>query len=224
MNRMVTPKAVVLDLDGTMLDTVPDLALAVDRTMVGLNLSTRGEANVRRWVGNGIDNLIRRALANDMTGDIDDELFRLARPIFMEAYRKQNGKRTRIYPGVKQGLGFLSGLGIRLACLTNKAEAFTLPLLEEMGLAERFEIVVGGDTLAARKPDPLPLRYIAAQFGLPPGEILLVGDSVTDVKTARAAGCPVACVNYGYNHGHDIASAEPDAVLNSLAEISGLLA
>ncbi len=217
------PKAAVLDLDGTLLDTVPDIAAAADQTMAAMNLPRRGAANVSRWVGNGIDNLIRRALANDMSGEVDEDLFAQAKPIFMRAYQAVNGKNTKIYPGVEEGLDLLAELDIPLACLTNKAEAFTLPLLAATGLAGRFEMVISGDTLTKRKPDPLPLLHIARGFDLAAAEMLLIGDSVTDVKTARAAGCAVACVNYGYNHGHDIALAGPDAVLDSLAELGELL-
>ena len=219
----LTPKLVLIDLDGTLVDSVPDLAFSVDETMRHLGLPMRGEAAVRTWVGNGVERLVERALADDVDGKPAPEALENALPIFMGIYAQNISGRSRLYPGVVEGLDWMLEAGLRLACVTNKAEAFTLPLLRNLGVLDRFEFVVSGDTLPVKKPDPAPLLHAAAKVGADPHECLMIGDSKSDVQAARAAGFGIVCVSYGYNHGEDIRGYAPDAVIDSLVEIGGLL-
>ncbi len=220
---MKRPEMVLIDLDGTLVDSVPDLTFCVDEMMQKLGLPVRGEARVRTWVGNGVERLVRRALTDSLDGEPDEELFQRAYPIFLRLYAENTSGRSRLYPGVREGLDYLRGAGFKLGCVTNKAEQFTLPLLADMGIRDYFAIVVSGDTLAEKKPHPLPLLHAAKFFGVEPANALMLGDSMSDVKAARAAGFNVVCMSYGYNHGIDIREANPDAVLDSMAELGTLL-
>lgn len=220
---MKKPKLILIDLDGTLVDSVPDLAYSVDRMMEQIDKPPRGEAQVRDWVGNGVERLVKRALAGQLDGEPDPVDFERAYPIFLELYQRCNGEKSRLYPGVKEGLAYLASAGYNLGCVTNKAARFTEPLLAALGIRDRFGIVVSGDSLARKKPDPMPLLHAADFFKLNPGDSLMLGDSVSDVKAARAAGFQVICVNYGYNHGEDIHLAEPDAVINSFLDLETML-
>ena len=218
------PQMVLIDLDGTLIDSVPDLAYCVDALMAQLGLPVRGEAKVRQWVGNGIERLVKRALLDQLDGEPDPALLAKALPIYFELYKENLSQRSRLYPGVKEGLQFLHDAGYKLGCITNKAAAFTEPLLKDLGIYDYFQIVVSGDTLPVKKPDPLPLLHAARFFKVEPSHALMVGDSISDVKAARAAGFQVICMSYGYNHGQDIRDAHPDAVIDSMVQLSGLLA
>jgi phosphoglycolate phosphatase len=220
---MIQPKMILVDVDGTMVDSVPDLAFCVDAMMARLGRPPWGEAEVRNWVGNGVERLVRRALTGTLDGEPDEADYERAYPVFLELYRENTSKRSRLYPGVREGLDYLSTAGYPLGCVTNKAAQFTEPLLEDLGVRGFFEIVVSGDTLPQKKPDPAPLLHAAAHFGVSPSDALMVGDSVSDVKAARAAGFAIVCMSYGYNHGRDIREARPDAVIDSLVQIKGLL-
>jgi len=222
--RPFDPQMVLIDLDGTLVDSVPDLARSVDEMMVALERPTHGEAAVRNWVGNGVERLVKRALTGTLDGEPADADFARAYPIFLELYTAHNGEHARLYPGVQEGLSALRERGVRLGCVTNKAARFTEPLLQSLGVAEAFGIVISGDSLPEKKPSPQPLLHAARHFGTPPARSLMVGDSISDVKAARAAGFPVVCVSYGYNHGRDIRDAAPDAVIDSLAELDHLFA
>jgi len=218
------PQMVLIDLDGTLIDSVPDLAYCVDALMAQLGLPVRGEAKVRQWVGNGIERLVKRALLDQLDGEPDPALLAKALPIYFELYKENLSQRSRLYPGVKEGLQFLHDAGYKLGCITNKAAAFTEPLLKDLGIYDYFQIVVSGDTLPVKKPDPLPLLHAARFFKVEPSHALMVGDSISDVKAARAAGFQVICMSYGYNHGQDIRDAHPDAVIDSMVQLSALLA
>ena len=217
------PQMILIDVDGTLVDSVPDLAYCVDRTMEAIGREPWGEATVRNWVGNGVERLVRRALTGSLDGEPSDEEFERAYPIFLECYAENTSKRSVLYPGVKEGLDYLKEQGYPLGCVTNKAEQFTLPLLQDLGVYDYFGIVVAGDTLPQKKPDPTPLLYAAEFFSAEPTQCLMVGDSVSDVKAARAAGFRIYCMSYGYNHGEDIRNYHPDAVLDSMAELKALL-
>jgi phosphoglycolate phosphatase len=214
---------VLIDVDGTLVDSVPDLAYCVDEMMQQLDMPVRGEANVRNWVGNGVERLVRRALTDSLDGEPDDALFEKAYPIFLDLYADNTSKRSILYPGVKEGIAFLKTAGYKLGCVTNKAAQFTEPLLKDLGIYDNFSIVISGDTLPQKKPDPAPLLYAAEFFGVAPKEAMMLGDSVSDVKAARAAGFQIICMSYGYNHGEDIRTANPDAVIDSMAELPELL-
>ncbi|MCG6861194.1 MAG: phosphoglycolate phosphatase [Chromatiaceae bacterium] len=220
MNR---PEMILIDVDGTLVDSVPDLAFCVDVMMERLGRTPHGEAAVRNWVGNGVERLVRRALIGQLDGEPDEADFERALPIFLELYRENTSGRSFLYPGIREGLDYLEGAGYALGCVTNKAAQFTEPLLRDLGVHHYFGIVISGDTLPRKKPDPLPLLHAAEYFGVDPGDALMVGDSVSDVTAARAAGFGIICMSYGYNHGVDIRDANPDAVIDSLTEIRGLL-
>jgi phosphoglycolate phosphatase len=217
------PKMVLIDVDGTLVDSVPDLAYCVDEMMKQLGRPPHGEATVRDWVGNGVERLVRRALVGQLDGEPSDEDFARAYPLFLELYRENTSQRSCLYPGVREGLEYLRAQGYQLGCVTNKAAQFTVPLLKAMGIYDDFGIVVSGDTLPMKKPDPLPLLHAAEHFGVPPGDSLMLGDSKSDVTAARAAGFQVVCMSYGYNHGEDIRDYAPDAVIDSMAELSTLI-
>lgn len=210
---------ILIDVDGTLVDSVPDLTFCVDEMMVRLGREPWGEARVRNWVGNGVERLVQRALTGDLVGEPEESAYQAAYPIFLELYADNTSKRSRLYPGVKEGLDYLRGAGYRLGCVTNKAERFTVPLLKDLGVYDAFRIVVSGDTLPYKKPHPAPLLHAAEFFQVAPQHALMVGDSISDVKAARAAGFMIACVPYGYNHGNDIRLAEPDVVIESLASL-----
>ena len=221
---MLRPQMILIDVDGTLVDSVPDLAYCVDVLMARLGRPPHGEAAVRNWVGNGVERLVRRALIGQLDGEPPDADFDRAYPIFLDLYAANTSKRSVLYPGVREGLDWMAAAGYRLGCVTNKAAQFTIPLLTDLGVIDRFGIVVSGDTLPQKKPDPAPLLHAAAHFGVEPTRSLMVGDSVSDVKAARAAGFGIVCMSYGYNHGVDIRLAEPDAVIDSMVELQGLLA
>ncbi len=216
---MPIPELILLDLDGTLVDSVPDLAAAVDAMMTDLGLPTRGEERVREWVGNGMERLVRRALVGQIEGEPDEALFRQAFPVFRELYQRYNGTAACLYPGVLETLEQLRTKGYPLGCITNKAHQFTLPLLRSLGIESHFRIVLSGDSLPEKKPHPLPLLHAAQQLGAAPENSLMVGDSINDVRAARAAGFRIICVSYGYNHGRDIREAQPDAVIDALPEL-----
>ena len=217
------PNMILIDLDGTLVDSVPDLAFCVDAMMERLGRPPHGEAKVRNWVGNGVERLVRRSLIGQLEGEPDEADFQRAYPVFLELYRDNTSKRSQLFPGVRDGLDWLQAAGYRLGCVTNKAAQFTEPLLRDLGVRDSFEIVISGDTLPRSKPDPLPLLHAADFFGVEPAAALMIGDSISDVKAARAAGFTIFCMSYGYNHGQDIRDYHPDAVLDSLTEVQGLL-
>jgi len=223
MDTLRSPRMILIDVDGTLVDSVPDLAYCVDELMKALDRPVHGEAKVRNWVGNGVERLVRRALIGQLDGEPPDADYARAYPIFLELYAENTSKRSRLYPGIREGIDWLKSQGYLLGCVTNKAAQFTLPLLEDLGVRDDFAIVVSGDTLPVKKPDPAPLLHAAQHFGVTPAESLMVGDSVSDVKAARAAGFQIVCMSYGYNHGVDIRTAHPDAVIDSLVELGALL-
>jgi phosphoglycolate phosphatase len=215
----IKPSMILIDLDGTLVDSVPDLAYCVDELMTRLGRPPYGEAAVRNWVGNGVERLVRRALIGQLDGEPSDADFEHAYPIFLELYSENTSKRSVLYPGVREGLDYLLTNGYPLGCVTNKAAQFTLPLLKDLGILDAFGLVVSGDTLPEKKPHPAPLLHAASHFGVGPSKALMIGDSVSDVKAARAAGFQIVCMTYGYNHGQDIRLAEPDAVIDSMADL-----
>ena len=214
------PKLIMIDVDGTLVDSVPDLAFCIDEMMQKLGLQKWGEDTVRHWVGNGVPKLVERALSGELEGRPIKEIFDVAYPIFLDLYEDNNAQRSYLYDGVREGLDYLKSQGYQLGCVTNKSEQFTHPLLKALGIFNDFKIIISGDTLAKRKPDPMPLLYCAEHFNLKPEECLMLGDSVSDVKAARAAGFDIICMSYGYNHGNDIADENPDLVIDSMSQLS----
>jgi phosphoglycolate phosphatase len=215
--------AVMIDLDGTLLDTVPDLAAAARRMLAALGLPARTQAEIRSFIGKGLPNLVRRCLQASAGPARADALQAEALDLYHDFYFEESGRRSAVYPGVLEGLAQFRAMRLRLACVTNKAARFTLPLLERKGLAPYFELVVSGDTLPLKKPDAMQLRHICAEFALAPAEVLLIGDSANDALAARAAGCPVCCVSYGYNEGGDVHDLDCDAIVGTLSEAANIL-
>lgn len=214
----IQPGFVLCDLDGTLVDSVPDLAYCGDEMMRELGLTPRGQEASRHWVGNGVDRFVERTLLNAVDGTAEPDVFAKALPIFKRLYLVNTSQRSCVYDGVFEGLAWLKSQGYRLACVTNKAEAFTIPLLRDKNLLDLFEFVVSGDTCSEKKPSPIPLLYAATQMGVTPENALMIGDSISDVKAARAASFHIICMSYGYNHGVDIREANPDAVIDSMAQ------
>ncbi len=224
-------RLVTFDLDGTLVDSVPDLALAVDATLSELGLPAAGEARVRDWVGNGSLVLMERALQYATQASeapeassrdrisVDSTLLERAHAAFLEHYGRDPGAHTRLYPGAREALDALHDRGIPLALVTNKPHAFIAPLLEGLGLAEHFALCLGGDSLPEKKPDPAPLLHVAAHFRVPPAACLMVGDSRHDIAAGRAAGFRTLAVPYGYNHGEPVSASGPDAVVDSLSQL-----
>jgi len=211
------PKLAMFDLDGTLVDSVPDLAAAVDRMLVQLGRKPAGVERVRLWIGNGAPVLVRRALAGDLRHDgVDAAEAEAALALFMDAYADSHGL-TRVYPGVVETLDWLRERQVQLALITNKPARFLPELLADKGLDGYFRWIVGGDTLPQQKPDPAALLWVMAQAGVMAEEVLFVGDSRNDVLAARAAGVACVALSYGYNHGRPIAEEGPALVLDALS-------
>ncbi|HEX7812500.1 MAG TPA: HAD family hydrolase, partial [Burkholderiales bacterium] len=178
---------------------------------------------VREFIGDGVDRLIKRLLTGQPQGEPDAGLFRKARESFTGHYALVLTRASRPYPGVKETLDEMRRRGFRLACVTNKPAAFTQPLLRELGLAARLDLILSGDTLPRKKPDPLPLVHCAGALGVRPGRLLMIGDSANDCLAARAAGCPVYCVPYGYRGSLGVHELDCDAIVPSLSEALELI-
>ena len=215
--------AVIIDLDGTMLHTAPDFQVAVNRMRDDLGLSPLAIDTITDFVGKGTENLIRRVLAIDFAPDAADRHFEPALASYQRNYLAINGDHTIIYPKVREGLDALQKKGLRLACVTNKPIAFALPLLEKMGLRPYFELVYGGDSLPRKKPDPYPILKVCENFDLPPVQVVAIGDSSNDAQAARAAGCRVLIVPYGYNHGQSIQDVDSDGIVSTLLDAAHLI-
>lgn len=209
------PRLVMFDLDGTLLDSVPDLAAAVDSMLAQLGLPVAGIERVRDWVGNGARILVERALESQRQGMPVHGDNEAALALFMQAYADSH-RFTQVYPGVRECLDWLTARDIPLAVVTNKPQRFVGPLLEEKGLAGYFRWVIGGDTLAQQKPDPAALLHVMRKAGVRAEDCLFVGDSRNDVLAARAAGVRCVAVSYGYNHGRPVAEEGPDLLLDDL--------
>jgi phosphoglycolate phosphatase len=216
-------RAAIIDLDGTMLDTAPDFLVAVNRMREELRLAPVGIDVITRFVGKGTEHLVRSLLSLDYAHDALDAHFPAALASYLRHYREINGRHATVYPGVAEGLERFGELGLRLACVTNKPRDFALPLLEKAGLRGHFELVYGGDSLPKKKPDPLPLLTVCADFDLAPAEVVAIGDSSNDAQAARAAGCRVLNVPYGYNHGQPVQDVDSDGIVATLFDAALLI-
>jgi phosphoglycolate phosphatase len=220
--RFAGVSAWLIDLDGTLIDSVPDLATAVDRMLIDLGFAAAGEPRVRTWVGEGSRRLVQSALAAARgvdPGAITESELEAALQRWLHHYDDCCLDRSVLYPGVRDTLQRWHGAGIRLACVTNKPMRFTRRLLDHFELAELMPVAVAGDTLPTRKPAPEMLWHACEQLGVAPAASAMLGDSRNDVLAARTAGMPVACVSYGYNHGRPIALEQPDCIVDSFAEL-----
>ena len=217
------PEMVLIDVDGTLVDSVPDLAYCIDEMMKQLDMPVRGEARVRHWVGNGVERLVKRGLINQLDGEPNETLYAKAIEIFRELYAVNTSVRSCLYDGVPEAMEFLKSTGVKIGCVTNKASEFTLPLLKDLGISDYFETILCGDMVERKKPDPLPLIMSAEKLGVSPQASLMIGDSMSDVNAARAAKFSIICMSYGYNHGEDIRDYDPDAVIDTMTEIKDLI-
>jgi phosphoglycolate phosphatase len=216
-------RAAIVDLDGTMVDTAPDFHVAINRMRADLGLAPLDIETVSHFIGKGTENLMRRVLAVDYAEQQVERHFPAALASYTRHYLDINGDYSSIYPGVREGLEALRDKGLRLACVTNKPYAFAAPLLQKTGLAGYFELLYGGDSLPRKKPDPYPLLKVCEDFGLPPAQVVAIGDSSNDAQAARAAGCRVLNVPYGYNHGESIHDVDSDGIVSSLLEAALLI-
>ena len=232
----ISLQAAIVDLDGTMIDTLGDFEVALNRSMADLDLPPVTRALVERTVGKGSEHLIRSVLAHQLalpqvkglTNVCDarsvDNLFELAWQRYQHHYLAINGEFAAVYPRVVEGLQQMRDAGLQLACLTNKPLSFAKPLLQAKGLDHFFIHVFGGDSFERKKPDPLPLLKTCETLGVSPAQALMVGDSSNDAQAARAAGCPVVLVRYGYNHGEPVDGVDADAHVDTLIDIPQALA
>ena len=212
-------KAIAFDLDGTLIDSVPDLTVATQEALAELGLKSCSEAQVRTWVGNGAEMLMRRAMSHALGTDVEQTALDTAMPIFMHHYQENLEKHSALYSDVHQVLQTLFDAGFKLAVVTNKPYRFTMPLLKAFGINDFFSLVLGGDTLAKMKPDPLPLQHLLHEWQLDKEALLMVGDSKNDILAAKAAGIASIGLTYGYNYGEDIGLSGPDAVCGQFSEI-----
>ncbi len=216
-------RAAIIDLDGTMLDTMPDFAAAINGMRAEFHLAPVTQAVITPMVGKGSEKLVRDVLALDFDNARVERAFDHAMAAYQRHYLAVNGEGSVLYDGVLEGLAALREQGLRLACVTNKPIAFATPLLAQKGLAGYFELVYGGDSLARKKPDPLPLLQVCADFALAPAEVVAIGDSSNDAEAARAAGCFVLTVPYGYNHGRPVHEINSDGIVSSLLTAANLI-
>ncbi len=223
MNFPLPIKAVVIDLDGTLLDTAPDLADAAEAMLAELGKPSVPLEAIKTYIGNGVSRLVKRALTRDMHAEPDPDLFTRALAIYEKHYGEHVSRKSRPFPGVVEGLQAMKASGFHLACITNKAARFTHPLLKDTGLFDYFELILSGDTLPEKKPSPLPLLHACEVFQVSPSELLLIGDSLNDTQAARAAGCPVFCVPYGYNRGRPVTELDLDAVVPTVLEAAKMV-
>lgn len=214
--------AILIDLDGTLLHTAPELAESANRMLRDMGRAPVSQDLLMSYIGNGISWLVKRALTGDMHAEPDAALYERALPIFEKHYTELL-LQSKPFEGVLAGLDAMRAEGFRLGCITNKVARYTEPLLKGIGMADYFEIVLSGDSLPEKKPHPMPLLHAAKFFGVPVEQVLLIGDSLNDTLAARAAGCPVVCVPYGYNHGEPVDGLDLDAVIPNLPAVLPLI-
>jgi phosphoglycolate phosphatase len=216
-------KAVIIDLDGTMVDTAPDFHYAINHMRAELDLPPIDIESIKQFVGKGTEHLVRCALSIDLNERDVERHFSHALALYQKHYAPINGVNAAIYPGVKEGLQALKAKGLKLACVTNKPLDFAMDLLNKKELHPYFDLVFGGDSFPRKKPDPLPLMKVFEAFSLSPRQIVAIGDSVNDAQAARAAGCWVLNVPYGYNHGQAIQKVDSDGIVQSLLDAAHVI-
>ncbi|PIJ73961.1 phosphoglycolate phosphatase [Erwinia sp. OLTSP20] len=207
------------DLDGTLVDSAPGLAQAVDLALGELSLPAPGIERVARWIGNGADIMLTRALRWALDAEPEPDLINDARTFFDKYYAATIRQGSKLFPDVSMVLERLAARGLPMAVVTNKPTAFIAPLLQSLGIAHYFSLVLGGDDVAQKKPHPAPLFLVLGTFGLLPESLLLVGDSRNDILAAQAAGCPCVGMTYGYNHGEPITDSHPSVVLDHFNQL-----
>ena len=220
---MIRARAILIDLDGTLVDSIPGLSEAAHRMMVELGLAPLPQSQVQTYVGKGIARLVERVLTGRPDGKPEPALFDAALKVYERHYLDTVALGCNVYPGVIDGLDAMRARGFALGCVTNKSGRFAELLLERMDLIRYFPVRVAGDTLPVKKPDPAPLLHAARLIGVSPEEMVMIGDSANDAVAAQRAGCPVICVSYGYREGADIHSIGADAIVDSLTEAHALI-
>ncbi|HEX9449988.1 MAG TPA: phosphoglycolate phosphatase [Burkholderiales bacterium] len=223
MNFPIEIKAVAFDLDGTLVETLPDLHESANRMLAQLGRPPVSESVVRAYVGDGVDRLVKRLLSGTPDGEPDAASFENAAQDFRSHYAAVLTRASHPFAGAISTLEILRGRGFKLACVTNKPARFTEPLLQGLALTGYLDLVLSGDSLARKKPDPLPLVHVAGAFGIEPAQLLMVGDSPVDTGAARAAGCPVFCVPYGYRGTLTVQQLDCDAIVPTLSDLLNLI-
>jgi phosphoglycolate phosphatase len=221
--KLSTLRAVLFDLDGTLVHSAPDIAQAANRALTTMGYGERPLSEIEAYIGDGAEQLIHRCLTGTLHGRAESRLHAETYRWFQSHYATGLLDSTRPYPGVLETLEALSARGISLACVTNKPERFTRPLLQGLGLSRFFTATLGGDTLSTKKPDPAPLLHAALLCGATSETAVMVGDSLTDLNAARAAKMPIYCVNYGYSVNDDLSAHKPDALVSRLPDLLELL-
>jgi len=219
----MTPiRLIALDLDGTLIDSAPDLSDAINNMLAALGQQQYPQIAVQQWVGNGVVMLIKRALTGQMEPAADPENLAEALALFADLYEAHVFERSIIYPGVMDGLLQLKEKGFKLACITNKIKRFTQPLMTKTGMAGYFDFIVCGDSFARMKPDPLPLLKTAEYFDIEPAQAVMVGDSINDMRAGRSAGFKTALVPYGYAGKYSIKDLNADYQIRTIVELADL--
>ncbi len=219
--KFTNKELIIFDLDGTLIDSVPDLAMAVNHMLESLDRDVFDENTIRYWVGNGAQILVKRALSgsNKIDEDLDGTLFSKALSLFLLFYKKHLCVNTKIYSNVLTTLRSLKAEGYRLAIVTNKPIDFVAPILDGLHLNDLFELILGGDSLEKKKPDPLPLQHVCEKLNIPVEKAVMVGDSKNDILAANAAKIQSIGVTYGYNYGEEISYYAPDVVVDNFSDI-----
>ena len=212
-------RALAFDLDGTLVDSAPGLAEAIDRTLKDLSLPVAGLERVSTWIGNGADIMMSRALTFALGREPQPDEQHDARALFDKHYADTVDAGSTLFPQVKQTLAALQATGLPLAIVTNKPTPFVAPLLQSLGIAEAFSLIIGGDDVPVKKPHPAAIFMVLGTFGVLPGQLLFVGDSRNDIQAAQAAGVPNIGMTFGYNYGEPIARSQPDLTLDSFDQL-----
>ncbi|MDO9052154.1 MAG: phosphoglycolate phosphatase [Methylotenera sp.] len=220
--RGFTIKAVLLDLDGTLVHTAPEISRAANSMLAKMNLPTLTAVQITTYIGDGATTLIKRCLTGRIDGAPEPALLATAQALFFEYYA-QIVTESQPYPNALAGLISIKNAGLRTACVTNKPSSFTLPLLEKYDLLRYFDLIVSGDTLPRKKPEPDQILYVCEQFGVLVQDVAMVGDSKTDISAARSAGCRMFAVPYGYNQGQRIEVTEVDALIDNIGDVLDLV-
>jgi phosphoglycolate phosphatase len=219
--KLLNKNTLLFDLDGTLVDSVPDLASSVNQTLIKLGLTPFSQEVIRGWVGNGANILMQRAVSGNIkiSKSLDNDLVAQALKLFYQIYQIHNCIETRLYAGVLETLTELKNRGYRLAIITNKPEQFISPIITNLMLDNLFELIIGGDTLAKRKPDPLPLHYACEQLSVSVNQCVMIGDSKNDILAAKAAKMQSIALTYGYNYGEDISIYQPELIIDNFVDL-----
>ena len=222
-NALAQTRCVMFDLDGTLVDSAPDIAISLNKVLQQLNFPTHDLAQVRDWMGNGATRLIKRALTGEANGEPPSTLFKQAQQLFFEFYEEHINVESTMYAGAIEGLTALREHGYILSCVTNKPRRFTPPLLQAFEIEEYFDYLICGDDLGVKKPDPHVLQTVLKQADLSPSQAVMVGDSASDIRAADAANMLSFCVRYGYHQGKGVDALGADYIIDSVAEVPQLL-